>query len=167
MRYFVELGGEGSWVERIPGGVRLDGTDREARLAWLGADEVRLILGSSSHRVFARRIPDGWRMSIRGRTFDVGIEDERTRAIREMAGQSDGGARSPELRAPMPGLVVRVLVEPGQRVAMGEGLVVVEAMKMENELRAEGPGTVSTVAARSGETVNRDDVLITFEDEAS
>ncbi len=163
MRYHVELGGEGAWIERISAGVLVDGIEREAHLAWLGPDEVRLTLDGLNHRVFARRAPDGWRLSIRGRTFDVRIEDERTRAIREMAGRGAVDVGSGELRAPMPGLVLRVLVEPGQQVAAGDSLVVVEAMKMENELRARGSGTVSTVAVRSGDAVDRDDLLITFE----
>jgi len=163
VRYHVELGGEGSWVERIPAGVLLDGAEREAHLVWLGPGEIRLTLDGSNHWVFARRMPDGWRLSLRGRTFDVRIEDERSREIREMAdrGAPDAGPR--ELRAPMSGLVVRVLAEPGQRVVAGDSLVVVEAMKMENELRVEGPGTVSAVAVRAGETVDRDDLLVTFE----
>ncbi len=60
----------------------------------------------------------------------------------------------------MPGLVVRVLVEPGARVAAGEGLVVLEAMKMENELRAAGPGVVRAVHAAPGEAVDKGQVLV-------
>ena len=80
-----------------------------------------------------------------------------------MAGDAGGALGPRELRAPMPGLVVRVLVEPGQRVSPGDGLIVVEAMKMENELRADAAATVETVSAQSGDAVDRDDLLITFE----
>ena len=66
----------------------------------------------------------------------------------------------------MPGLVVKILAEPGQRVEAGAGLVVVEAMKMENELKSEGPGVVATIRVEPGQAVNRGDVLVTFESEA-
>ena len=62
----------------------------------------------------------------------------------------------------MPGLVVRVLVDPGQVVSAGTGLVVVEAMKMENELVAETDSTVSSVEIQEGATVNQNDLLVTF-----
>jgi pyruvate carboxylase subunit B len=63
----------------------------------------------------------------------------------------------------MPGLVVRVQVEPGQAVAAGAGVVVLEAMKMENELRAAAAGTVRTVRVRPGEAVEKGQALVEFE----
>jgi len=63
----------------------------------------------------------------------------------------------------MPGLVVRVQVEAGQSVAAGAGIVVLEAMKMENELRAAAAGTVRTVRVRPGEAVEKGQVLVEFE----
>ena len=67
------------------------------------------------------------------------------------------------LKAPMPGMVVRVEVEVGQTVAPGDGLVIVEAMKMENELKSEGAGRVSRVLVQPGQTVEKDQTLIEFE----
>jgi pyruvate carboxylase subunit B len=63
----------------------------------------------------------------------------------------------------MPGLVVRVLVEAGQQVTQGAGLVVLEAMKMENELRAAAPGCVAAVRVRPGDTVEKGQSLIELE----
>jgi biotin carboxyl carrier protein len=63
----------------------------------------------------------------------------------------------------MPGLVLRIEVEPGQEIKAGQGVIVVEAMKMENELRAETGGTVARVLVREGEPVERGAVLIEFE----
>ena len=85
------------------------------------------------------------------------------RAIRELSGVIGGSAPSRDLVAPMPGLVLRVLVEPGQQVEMGTPLVVIEAMKMENELRSETSGVVGAVEIAEGDTVNRDDPLVRFE----
>jgi biotin carboxyl carrier protein len=63
----------------------------------------------------------------------------------------------------MPGLIVRVLVEPGQEVEAGAGLVVLEAMKMENELKASAAGTVSAIRSQAGEAVEKGQVLVEFQ----
>jgi len=63
----------------------------------------------------------------------------------------------------VPGLVVKVEVEEGREVRSGDGLVVVEAMKMENELRAEAPARVKRIYVAEGETVDKDQVLIDFD----
>ena len=67
------------------------------------------------------------------------------------------------LKAPMPGLVGRVQVQPGEQVAAGAPLVVLEAMKMENELKAGAPGVVKSVRVVSGEAVEKGQVLVEFE----
>jgi biotin carboxyl carrier protein len=64
----------------------------------------------------------------------------------------------------MPGLVVRIPVAEGQKIAAGASLLVLEAMKMENELRASGEGTVKTIRVRAGQAVEKGEVLIEFAD---
>ncbi|WP_419166370.1 acetyl-CoA carboxylase biotin carboxyl carrier protein subunit [Candidatus Palauibacter sp.] len=167
MKYHVEVGGENFEVERLASGVRMGAWEPEAELTRLGAGELQLVLDGANHRVFARRTGEGWRLTIRGRTFDVAVEDERTRAIHKLTGRSGGEGGPREMRAPMAGLVVRVLVEPGEHVEPGDPLVVIEAMKMENELRAEGPGTVGEIAVRPGDIVDRDQRLVTLATESA
>lgn len=167
MRYHVGVGGEDFEVERLDAGLRMRGVMREAELTRLGEAEFHLVLDGSGHRVFARRMEGGWRLTVRGRTFDVGVEDERARAIRLLADAGGGDAGPREIRAPMPGLIVRVLVAPGERVAAGDGVVVIEAMKMENELRAGDAGTVGDVAVRAGDVVDREQVLVTLAPEGA
>ena len=167
MKYHVEVDGGNFEVERLASGLRLNGAEREAGFAWLAEGEVQLTLDGTHHRVLARRTSGGWRLTVRGRTFDVTVEDERTRTLRALADRSAGAAGPRELRAPMPGLITRVLAEAGQRVDAGDGLVVIEAMKMENELRAREAGTVAAIAVRPGDVVDRDQVLVTLEAEAS
>lgn len=166
MRYYVTLDGTTVEVERTAEGVRIDGRTLEAELARPdGRLEAHLRLDGRGFGLLARRVEGGWWIQHRGREFRVEVEDERTHAIRELTGEAGRGGPDADLRAPMPGLVVAVLVEPGQRVEAGAGLVVVEAMKMENELRAEAVGVVASVEVEVGQTVNRDDVLVTFEAE--
>lgn len=168
MRYFVTLDGDTHEVARVSGGVRIDDRPLEAELVRLdGGRAAHLRIGDRGFSLFARRARDGWWIQIGGREFRLDLEDERARAIRELTGGDGARASRPELRAPMPGLVVKVLVEPGQRVEPGTGLVVIEAMKMENELRSEGAGIVAGIEVEPGQTVNREDVLIRFEAEGA
>ena len=98
---------------------------------------------------------------MRGRTYGVMLADpKRLRAAG--AGAADAGGRA-EVKAPMPGKVARVLVEEGAAVEAGAGLVVVEAMKMQNELRSPKAGTVAALNAQAGATVNAGDVLVVIE----
>jgi pyruvate carboxylase subunit B len=89
--------------------------------------------------------------------------DERTQLIRKMSGASADRSGPKPIRAPMPGLIVSVEVGVGDRVGTGQGVVVMEAMKMENELRAEAAGTVAQVLVAAGETVEKGQILIALE----
>jgi biotin carboxyl carrier protein len=98
-----------------------------------------------------------------GRFYDtrsrrlVTVERARARKADRSAPGSSGAA---EVRAPMPGRIVRVLTAEGAEVAAGAGVVVIEAMKMENELLAPRAGTVRRVAVSAGDTVDRDALLL-------
>jgi acetyl/propionyl-CoA carboxylase alpha subunit len=171
MRYFVTLGGRVVEVELAPDGVRVDGTPCAADLETVPGTSVRsLLLDGASHRVVARSRGRGrWDLQVRGRHFTIDVIDERTRVIRQMISAGGPPPGPKPVRAPMPGLVVRVDVQVGDRVRPGQGLVIVEAMKMENELRAEASGRVTGVRVSPGEAVERDQVLIDLgpEDEPS
>jgi biotin carboxyl carrier protein len=97
---------------------------------------------------------------VSGRRFDVEALDERTRAIRELTRATERRAGPAPLVAPMPGLIVRVEVREGDVVRPGQGLVVMEAMKMENELRTTSGGTVQAVLVQPGAAVEKGAVLI-------
>jgi pyruvate carboxylase subunit B len=106
--------------------------------------------------------PDGlgrWTAGVRGSRYEVSVVDERTHHVRSLVGTA-ATAAGQVLRAPMPGLVVRVLVEEGHQVSVGQGLVVLEAMKMENELKATGAGVVRNVRAVAGSTVEKGQALL-------
>ncbi len=101
-----------------------------------------------------------WRLVDKGAVVDVEATDERTRHIRSLGGSSRGTAASGVLKSPMPGLVVRVAVAVGDEVAEGQGLVVLEAMKMENELKAPAAGVVASIRVAVGQTVDKGEVLL-------
>ena len=166
MKYFATVDEETMPVERTAEGVRLSGRDIEFDATVLGPGDGHFVFADRSERIVGVRTASGWRLQVRGRAYVVELEGERARAIRQLTGQHADEPRD-DLRAPMPGLVVRVLVETGQTVAEGDGLVIVEAMKMQNELRAAGAGTIASVEVVPGDTVDRDDVLVRFEEAGS
>jgi biotin carboxyl carrier protein len=104
---------------------------------------------------------EGWRVDAGGRRFDVTLVDPR-----KLRGAAGGGAQAAgraAVSSSMPGKVVRVLVEVGARVEAGDALVVVEAMKMQNELKSPKAGAVVELRAREGATVNAGEVLAVVE----
>lgn len=102
----------------------------------------------------------GWFVDIRGRHLAVQVEDPRDSS----AGSGAVAAGGPQkIVAQMPGKVVRVLVAQGEQVEAGQGLVVVEAMKMQNELKAPRAGRIAALLAREGGTVTAGEVLATIE----
>lgn len=105
---------------------------------------------------------DGARaVSVGGREYAVKLSDpKRLRGARASAGHGEGRA---QVVAAMPGKVVRVLVEQGEQVEAGAGVLVVEAMKMQNEMKSPKAGVVTELHARPGATVNAGDVLAVIE----
>ena len=97
---------------------------------------------------------------IQGHPFDVEVEDPR--APQKRLGSATAGGQQ-TVRAAMPGKVVRVLVSAGDEVAAGQGIVVVEAMKMQNEIKSPVAGTVLSVAVRDGAAVARGDTIAVIE----
>ena len=167
MRYYVTVGAHVLEVEADGDAVRMAAATGEARVLEQGdGPALCLSVAQRPRRVYARRRGDAaWDIHYRGRSFRVEVADERSWRVRQAGG--GGGATVisglEPLRAPMPGLVLRVDVEEGQEVAQGQGLLIVEAMKMENELRARASGRIRHVHVVAGKSVRRGDVLIEFE----
>lgn len=130
-----------------------------------GSDVWALRVGQRVHRVVARRGSDSgtWELLVDGIPVTAEALDERTRRLREMTTAMAGPSGPKPVVAPMPGLVVKVDVAVGDEVEAGQGVVIVEAMKMENELAAEGPGRVVAIPAVVGEAVEKGQVLVELE----
>ena len=167
MKYFVTLAGR-TWEIDVGGGVvTINGERLDAHVAAVpGTALHHLLLAGRSWTVAAQALdgtaPLRWALGAVGERFEVEVLDERARQIQSLTElgkpQTGGGV----VKAPMPGLVVRVTVAVGQRVEAGTGLVVVEAMKMENELRAPRPGVVETVHVAPGQAVEKGAPLVTL-----
>jgi len=164
MKYFVSMAGRTVEVEVDGDRIRVGGRETRAELRTVAGTPVRNLFADGESWIVSVETtgPGGWLLGRRGERYEAEVLDERTRHIRGLVG--DGGAAHAVavVKAPMPGLVVRILVEPGQEVSAGAGLVVLEAMKMENELKAAGPAVVEEVLAAPGQAVEKGAVLIRF-----
>jgi biotin carboxyl carrier protein len=166
MRYGVAVDGRKVEVALDGSSARVGDFSVEAQVCEVDGTPVLLAtVDGRVHRVLARRGSAAGKYTIHvgGYRFECEALDERTRAIRELAGSRSRPAGPASLVAPMPGLVVRVLVKAGDWVQPGQGVVVIEAMKMENELRASVAGVVGHVAVSAGNAVEKGAVLIEFE----
>ncbi len=165
MKYSVEIAGRTFVVDVEGTSVTVDGKPLEAALDVATGPIRRLITERRSLEVVLEPgdVSGLWTVSGAGARLNAMVLDERSRSIKTMVGKTATAAQPASLKAPMPGLVVRVLVIAGDQVAAGQGLVVMEAMKMENELKAAAAGTVKRVRVKPGDKVEKGAVLIELE----
>jgi len=162
VRYHVNIGERTFVVDLTGGHVEVDGTAVEAHLDRVGEGPLRsLVLDGRSHRIVALRSrSEEWDVHLDGLRLQAETVDERSSAIREMTARAGGPSGPKPLLAPMPGMVVKISVEVGDQVSAGQGIAIVEAMKMENELKAATDGIVTRIAAAEGEAVEKDQLLV-------
>jgi len=163
VKYFVDIGKERLEVELDGETARVNGSSYPVHLADVEGTPVHMVrMGERVHRVVAVRHAERGRYTLRldGWRFEAEALDERTRAIRDLTGEQAVHAGPLPVRAPMPGLIVRVHVDVGDAVTAGQGVISMEAMKMENELRATTAGTVKAVLVQPGQAVEKGAVLV-------
>jgi biotin carboxyl carrier protein len=164
MQYEIDVGGRTRHVVVTREGdgftVAVDGRTRPVDAARIDAHTLSLLIGSASHEVTIVPDPASGQLTVRvGSTpLAVGFNGRRRSARKEDGGSAASGPQ--RVVAPMPGKIVRVLVTAGQPVRARQALVVIEAMKMENELRAARDGTVVEVQAREAMSVDAGTLLV-------
>ena len=166
MKYIVAMGEKRFTVDVEPDAVTVTGRRFPAALTDIEGTPVRLVtIGDTVHRVIVRRRESKghYVLWIDGYNYDVEALDERTRTIRDLTAEAAGPTGPKPLVAPMPGLIVRVLVSAGDEVQAGQGLIVMEAMKMENELRSNGAGRVKRIVVTPGAAVEKGATLVELE----
>lgn len=166
MKYFVRINDEDHEVLLDANGVHLDGEDIAAQVMALDGTPVRMVtIGDEVHRVVVRpgATRGAYTLWLDGHRFEVEALDERSKAIRELSGAAAGPSGPAPLKAPMPGLIVRLHVQVGDQVQAGQGMVVMEAMKMENELKASAAGRVKSILVSPGTAVEKGALLVELE----
>lgn len=153
--YRLELNrAEGGWL------CRLDGREVEVDAVLARPDVLSLRMGNKAYEVKCERVAGETHLWVGSARFAVEVRDPRS--LRGRARTLDD--RGPKkLTAPMPGKIVRVLVSEGAEVEAGAGVLVVEAMKMQNEIKSPKKGTIQRILVSEGAAVNAGDVLAVVE----
>jgi biotin carboxyl carrier protein len=128
-----------------------------------GQPVYSLLVNGRSYEAYVNPLDDGLQVLLQGRLYPVTVEDERTKRLRESSSGQPITKGEIHVKAPMPGLVVATLVEPGHTVEKGELLIILESMKMQNELKAVRSGKISRVRVKAGDSVEQNQVLMTIE----
>ena len=162
MRYITTVEDKQFLVEIIDEKhVNVDGKVYEVDFESVSGQPVySLIVDGKSHEGYVAQGDDNWQVLLRGRLYPITVEDEREKRLRTAAGGGVAETGEFHLRAPMPGLVVAIPVTEGQPVKKGQVLLILESMKMQNELKAHRDGTVGRVRVKPGETVEQKQTLL-------
>ncbi len=165
MRYIAEIDGLEFAVEILEQGrVRFGEQILDVDLAMIGEQPLySLLVNGKSYEAYVYPEEDGWEVLLLGHAYRVHVQGEHERQLRSLAAGPVSGEREFVLRAPMPGLIVAVPVQEGQRVARGETLVILESMKMQNELKSPRAGQVKRVRVQAGAVVEQRQILLTVE----
>jgi pyruvate carboxylase subunit B len=166
VKYYARVGETTHEVEIHGDSVTLNGETVRARIESLDGAPIQLLtLGGAVHRILAARAErrGTYEISLDGYRVAVEALDERSRAIRDLSGATARKSGPAHVVAPMPGLIVRINVKEGDEVRAGQGLIVMEAMKMENELRAAAAGKVRRLVVAPGSAVEKGAMLLEME----
>ncbi len=158
--YQIEvLGAEGTLFR-----LSVDGVSWEVDCVKVSDRCYSLLLDGTAYEVDIIKGLSPYAVGVKGEVHEVEVLTEREKRLKAITKKTEAGAEGRQVIAsPMPSKVVRILVAVGDQVAVGDGVIVVEAMKMENELRAPGPGTVREIRAKEGEAVGGGTPLVVIE----
>jgi biotin carboxyl carrier protein len=153
--YRLELNrAEGRWS------CRLDGLDVEVAAVLARRDVLSLRIGNRAYEIKSEHVGSDLHLWVGSTRFAAEVRDPRSLRSRTRAGDDHGPRK---VIAPMPGKVLRLLVKEGDEVSQGEGIAVMEAMKMQNEIKSPKKGTIQKILVTEGSAVNPGDVLAIVE----
>ncbi|MGD2076777.1 MAG: biotin/lipoyl-binding protein [Chloroflexota bacterium] len=123
---------------------------------------LSLLLNNQSLEAIVEERNGGWEVLIRGELYSVQVQDERAYRLAKARGVTAEITGEAAIKSPMPGLIIAVPVEEGQTVSKGDQIVILESMKMENELRSPRDGVVRRVHVQPGQSVEKNQLLATI-----
>jgi biotin carboxyl carrier protein len=164
--FFIEIEGQPHRLELLLGAnssyqAIIDGQPVGLDAKLLQPGVLSLIIEGRAHRCVLHRSPTETAIQIEDKRLTFIIEDRRS--LRASRGKRGAASGSQVIKAPMPGRIVRLLVAPGDQVAAHQGVIVIEAMKMQNELKTPRAGRVARVEVAAGATVSANDTLVVIE----
>ena len=141
--------------------IHVNDASLQASLEPTGLNTFSLLLENASYDMHIHKEDSGsYVVSINGRTIPVEIKNKRALLLEQFGINDSEASQEQEVRAPMPGLVLDVLVQEGQQVEKGKGLLILEAMKMENEIKAPADGVIKKIHVQAGSAISKNDILI-------
>lgn len=162
MKYIAEVDGLEFPVEILDEKrVRFGNDILEADLTTVSSDSLySLIVNGESYEAYVYPGEDGWQVLLRGQFYQVRVEDEREKRLH--LSQQNSIYRKAEfvLKAPMPGVIVSIPIKEGQTVIKDETMIILESMKMQNELRAPYNGMINKLQIKTGEYVEQKQTLL-------
>ena len=153
--YDVTVSTEGSHFD-----VLLDGESHPGELIFSDASHDVLLVRHTCYDALLVAQPGGYQVTVLNHAFDVEIRDPRKRSLQHAAMEGDG---QQVIQAKMPGRIVKLLAAEGDEVAAGAGLLILEAMKMQNEIRAPRAGKVTSVSVKEGDAVESGQTMLVLE----
>jgi biotin carboxyl carrier protein len=163
MKYVTTINGKKFEIDiRNDGSVWVDGKQREVDFLALGPTLYSVIMDTVQHEVVVEGQDEDVEVLLNGRLYSGTVLDERTQLMLSRRGGPAADSGEVTLRAPIPGLIVSILCAEGHAVETGQTLVILESMKMQNELKAPRAGTVQRIHVAEGTTVEQRKVLVTL-----
>jgi biotin carboxyl carrier protein len=121
-----------------------------------------MLVDGKSYEAYVNPADNTWSVLLHGHQYSIQIEDEREKRLRSASSRNLSEGSEYHLKAPMPGLVITVLVKEGQKIKKDELLLILESMKMQNELKSPRDGVVSRIRIQPGESVEQRQILLTI-----
>jgi biotin carboxyl carrier protein len=144
------------------GSVLVNGEKRDVNFLALGPSQYSVIMQTQSHEVVVDERNGEVEVLMGGRLFTGKVLDERAQLLSARRGGAVADTGEISIKSPMPGLIVAIPVSEGQEVKAGETVIILESMKMQNELKAPRAGTVSRVSVQPQQSVEQGKVLVTI-----
>jgi biotin carboxyl carrier protein len=165
VEYIVNINGRKFDIDSISDKeIKIDGEDYQFEILNLNKDHCSVIFENEVFEfIIEQQSPTQYQVEFNKESHNLTIEDERDLLFNKFESQDKIGNRLLEVKAPMPGLVLRVEVQVGQKVTIGTGLLILEAMKMENEIRSLADGTVKEIRVREKSAIEKGETLIILE----
>ena len=161
MKYITTVSGKEFAVEIIDEKhISIDGKTLEVDFESVNGQPVySLIIDGKSHEAYVYPDEESWQVLLRGRQYQASVEDEREKRLRTAGGTITEGGEY-HMKAPMPGMVVSIPVAEGELVKKGQVLLILESMKMQNELKSPQDGTIHRIRVKAGDTVEQRQPLL-------
>jgi biotin carboxyl carrier protein len=162
MKYISTIGDREYTIEIIDDKqILVDGAAYDVDFESISEQPVfSLLIDGDSHEAYVYPDEDQWEVHLQGIQYRVVVEDEREKRLRSSFGSGPAPSGEYHLKAPMPGLVISILVGEHQTVNRGDVLVILESMKMQNELKSPRDGVVSRIRVQQGDNVERKQTIL-------